>query len=636
MERLTPQSDTIIIRIVGAVFGSFFVFGTFFPETWWSTHWLAFGDPVIRFAWLGLGLGLMLYPWLSSASFSLPGKLDKLFSNRLYIALIALGAGLLMYHFPIAIDVYGDAVKVLDFLDQTVPEIPKGTNEGLFTFSLSPWSGHQKVLSIITYIAYWTGLRYQEAFLLLDSLCGALFVALWLNFIHHLFRSTPWRIILGAAGIASPYMLIFWGHAESYAPVFLIFLGFCIQLHHYSKQPSTKRFLLVIFLFVLSLQVHPVALLFLPATALAFVRHQSKSKQYLQNWKSIGLILLLPIFLAGMVLYFFVFKDHNDSRWMMETAKEFDHLFLPLFSPPAPLDTYNLLSLNHIFNYFCEMLIWSPLALMILFIAVFSLRKKIAWNTLIIQIFGVQLILFVAFLFMLNPLLSMQMDWDLMAIPAISLLVFVAVLVKEHESLLQVKQLLPLALGMSLLSLPNFYIHSQQQLLSHRLEASSIRIYNSYYEWAHKYLQYALDMRVFPSRQGYEAYKLDLLRQFEASPPPGINYELSRMYKHDGRYYLREAKQPQKALPWLKAAHSFYPKGQNECLYLMEAHFLLGDFANAYAISKTLIDIQYPSRDKSLSIAIECASRAGLYDEALFHSEVIKTFFNSKKKLRYL
>ena len=610
-------------RLASLLFGSFFVLGVIFPNIWWSTHWLAFGDPVMRLAWLALGLLLLCYPWYSKSGLTLPGFFEKAASHRWYIPATALAIGMLMYLFPMVSDFYGDAIKLQGFLDKHIDSIPDGTHDSFFTLSVSPWAGHQRVLSIVTYITWLGGISYREAFVLLDSLCAALFVGIWLQFVHRVFEKANWRIMLSLTGLASPFMLIFQGHFESYAPVFVFLLLFTSQLYFYLQKPSGRRLGLVILLFLLSLQFHTVIILFLPTLLLAVVRKQfpeSNLASRLMSWKGIGLMILLPVFLAGLILYVFVFEDYKDQRSLMEMTMAFDHLFLPILSPPAPLDSYNLFSINHLFDFFAEILLWSPFGLLLLLVVLVVGRKRTNWNSLPLQVLGLSTLLFVAFFFMLNPLLSMQMDWDLMAIPAVPFLMFVVVLVKENAELLSANKLLPMSIGLSLLCLPAFFLHHNQQMLSHRLEALGIRIYHSYYEWASTYMQHGLDIRTFESREAYEAYKLDLLNKLEKHARPGIDYELARFHKHDGQYYLRKMNQPEKAMPWLEKAHYFYPKGQNETLYLMEARFLLQQYDEAYALSRSLIEIEYPSREKSLSIAVECAVRAKRYEDALVHS----------------
>ena len=173
------------------------------------------------------------------------------------------------------------------------------------------------------------------------------------------------------------------------------------------------------------------------------------------------------------MLYFFILKDHVDTRDLNTQVMAFDRLFLPLFSPEPPLDRYNLLSFNHIFDFLSEVLIWSPIALFILLSIILLARKSIDWNTLPVLTSGVTLLLFGGLFFVINPLLSMQLDWDMMAIPAPAFLVFVAVLAKQAERSFDARKLLLTCMAIAILSIPVFAVHAKPIPLSLRLEASA-------------------------------------------------------------------------------------------------------------------------------------------------------------------
>ena len=609
------------IGLLSLFFFSFYVAGMMFPDLWWTTHGLAFLPSFWKYFFLITAGLLMFSPWIWPEGISVSHDQLQLFSDKYgkwVIGIVVLMMAVLMYQFPIANDYYGDSFKVIKHLNQRVNEIPPLTNDAFFSYSLSPWEGHTTILAIVTYIAYFSGITYGNAFLWLDVICGSLFVLLWLSFIRYYLKLAMWRLIMGLAGITAPFMLIYFGHIESYAPVFLFFLGWLTLAMAYLKTKNARFLWGLIPLLLICIKLHPVALLFAPAWLLLLLNHYAEKISWSERVLSLRGIagwILLPIFTAGAVLYFFVFEDYKDPRHLNEMAMEFDHLFLPILSPEPPLDKYNLLSANHIFDYLSEWLLWSPVALFVMW-ALILLPSKMSWSNMSVKITGLTLILFASLFFMINPLLSMPIDWDLMAIPAPVLLVLVVALVGEMPEKRLAYRLWPSCLGLVLLSIPLFVVHVNSHMHTHRLESVGVRMYQSYYEWSSKVLQIALDMPTYPSREAYEERKQQLLDKLKPYAIPEKDFEYARLLINEGRYYLRQAKNYPLALAILKEAEGYFPMEKNGLLYLMEVNFLLKKYAEAFTYSQKLIQIQYPDEKKSLAMAIQCALEAGEYEEA--------------------
>ena len=608
-------------RILGILLMIPYLLGALFPDLWWTTHFLAFLPSAFQYAFLIIGMGILIISMFLAEGVKIPGSITAYSPRRKswIILIIALLIALLMYQFPIASDYYGDAYKIIDRMDQVVPIIPSGTREALLKYGLSPWDGHTTVLAIVTYLAYFFEISYGQAFLLLDTICGFFFVLSWLYFIRYYFSSIEWKLVYGLAGITAPFMLIFFGHTESYAVSFLFMLLWMLALLVYTKEEKELWLWILIFLFLISVKFHPVSLLFTPALLIVFIHHyKDTATRFVKvlNWKGAFRWILVPIFGMGMVLYFFVFQDHQDTRDLNEKAMEFDRLFLPILSPDPPLHKYNLLSWNHIFDYIMSMFLWSPVVLFIL-LSIFSFyRKSIQWNTLAVLTAGITFILFFSLFFVINPLLSMPMDWDLISIPAISFILFTVALSKQVEHADLVNRSLLISLMLVVFSIPNFILHTKPSAVSKRLESLSIRIYHTYYEWSSKVLEYALSS-VIHDRESYEIRKQRVLNDLRPYALQTVDFEYARMLVEEGRYYLRTKNDPNRALEYLDQAYFHFPRERNGLLYLMEAHFLLNEFDRAFDYSQGLVREQYPSEKKAISIAIQCALEAELYTEAL-------------------
>ena len=622
----SPVVSSRGLALLSVFFWGLYVLGTFFPDTWWTTHFLAFLGPGWRYGFLAVATGLMAYPFVFPKGMGISPRLLKTSERygHLFILAIVMLTGILIYHFPIAHDHYGDAYKLLHRLDDPVSDIPEGANEAFFRFTLSPWDGHTSVLALVTYIGYYGAMTYGKAFLWLDLVCGCLFVWVWLSFLRKYLNPGLGRLIMGLAGIAAPFMLIYFGHIESYAPVFLLFLSWQVVALMYLKTQHKGWLWALIPLLLLCMKAHPVALLFLPALGLLFIHQFAQPESWFArqlSWKGISRWILLPVGIVGMVLYFFVFQDYNDPRDLSQTAMEFDRLFLPLVVPEPPLDHYHMLSVNHLFDYFCEMLLWSPIVWFVLLYTGIYGRKQITWNALPVLVSGLSLILLGSLFFVINPLLSMQLDWDLLAIPAPIFLVFGAAVVKEVEngekSWISFNKILPACLALALLNVPMYMVHAQTDPLSQRLESLGIRMYHTYYEWSSKVCKFALNLPEYPSSDAYISRLNDLLQRLQPEAIPQKDFEYARLLTEGGRFYLRVQKDYPKAMSFLNRAERYYPPENLGLLYKMETHFVLKQFPEAYEYALRLMDISYPSEDKSNAIAIQCALEAGLYEEAL-------------------
>ena len=330
------------VAILSLIFFSFYILGILFPDLWWTTHWLAFLPPFWKYFFLIVSAFFMLSPWIWPKGFTFSQNRFQQFTEqkgKWIIGIITLLSAILMYNFPIKHDYYGDSYKIIQHLGETISSIPEGTNDAFFRFGLSPWDGHSTILAIVTYIAYFTGITYGKAFLWLDLICGTLFVFVWLTFVRYYLSHAVWRFIMGIAGITAPFMLIYFGHIESYAPVFLSFMGWLALAMVYIRNQKTSLLWWLIPVLLVCIKLHPVALLFFPAWLLLFLGHYSSKIPFsskLTTWRGIAIWFLIPIFSAGAILYFFVFKDYNDPRHLNDMAMEYDRIvFADSFPGPS-------------------------------------------------------------------------------------------------------------------------------------------------------------------------------------------------------------------------------------------------------------------------------------------------------------
>ncbi|QGY44307.1 hypothetical protein GM418_11755 [Maribellus comscasis] len=618
------------------VFFIFYILGALFPDKWWSTHFVFFLSENSRFLILGgaLVIPLVFYYGRLVLNKDTGEALLNIKHTYLYLVL-SLFVGLLMYYFPMVFDYYGEAVKLQGFLNIVPESIPPGTNDALFSFRLSPWAGQNTILSIVTYIAFWTGSTYQNAFFLLNAFTGGLFAFLWFCFIDYYFRRNSTRFILQVAGLISPFLLLFFGHIEIYGPVFLFNLFWLITFIIYLKRRQPAYLVILGILLLFCLKLHAVALLFLPAYILIILNYYKKAIKTEINfftWRVASVYVLLPVFLIGTFVYFFVFKDHVDERQLQYTVAEYDRIFLPLISPEPPLDKYNMLSWNHIFDYFNEMFLWSPGILFLLLAAAIFFRKKINFNQPELILTGITLILFVSLFFVVNPLLSMQMDWDLFLMPVPALLVFGVVIFKQTEDDLTKASVSGIVVALGILSLPIFVVHNSEEKLANRTEKIGLYIYKTYYEWSGQTLELAWK-HVKEDKDEFKSRRMTVIGRLKTFAIPGKDYEMARIIANEAMFETRVNNNPAEGLKLARESKYYFTNYNKALLFELESLFLMGKYNEAYQVGLNLLDIAYPSREKALRILVHCALEAEMYQQALVQSENYIKEFNPEDKL---
>ncbi|WP_299441838.1 hypothetical protein [uncultured Aquimarina sp.] len=590
--------------------------GLLFPDYWWSVHFIKFISPIFQIILL-LVISWFGFKIIRSAKTN-PEKTSTLHiqpKSIVFISVVFLVSALV---FAMVKDFYGDAYKFNKFLPKIPPVIPKGTNEKFFTYSLTPWAGEGTILAVITYMAYYFQITYKTAFLIFDAVFGGLFVFTWLHFIHSFIKTNTWKIILALAGITAPFMLAFFGHIEIYAPVFFINLLWIYLALLYIK--TEKKYLLwtLPIVLLIGLKLHSIAVLCIPGLLLLFWK---RYKGTYPNWKQVSYFIIAPIFVIGAIMYFFVFEDHIDDRSLQRNAMAFEHIFLPLFSPEAPLDQYNLLSFNHFFDFLSVILLWSPIALLLIALFLILKRKEIDWNTPKIILSGLCLLLFVAFFFVVNPLLGLPIDWDLFSLPAPFLLAFTVILTAQLEEKIAPRSILYASGILVTLSLPIFIVHQSEKSVSKRLESVAVRMFDTYYEWTAQTVENAFSLD--------DEYRINRLERGEAfikkltpKAQKGIDYEYCALLIDQGRYFLRIQNNPTKALALFSLAQEYAP-ANNAKLLSLEAYFALNQYQNAFEISKELVQLQFPNPRKALKMSLHCALEAELYTDAFEISKII-------------
>lgn len=656
-----------------------FVVAYFFPEKLWGIHFNAFLPLPFTLLFLGIPivlifLSLKQYNFFKLAESSKPQALWNWWCIGITIFTV-----LLSYQFPLVNDFYGNARGFIPELDQKINSIPAANWKHFFSFQFEPGQGRNSVKLMVDALALLFDLTVKQGFYLLNGLFLALYSFTWLrtvgNFVSPFYQRIVWAII----GLSTPLLLIYFGHIETYAPVYFLLLLWLVLLVKQIQAPRKSNLLLLFLLLLIGFKFHSLFILLTPPLVLVGLRTlKINNKEFKPSFKTIFYKVYLPLMFLGIMAYFFVFEDHKDPR-TLSNFKDIDRLFLPLFSPEAPLDKYNLFSFNHVLDFINMSLLWSPV---IVFLTVLLLyyRKKIDWNYYPISILSLCALIFISFLFAINPLFSMAMDWDLLLFPVPILLVLLLVVYSKHSFPIKHKQLSILCIALSILNLPAFAVMTGKSSNSARIETVGIHIFKSYYEHASTYILYAINESEseaeFLAREdrvlktlapfalkGNDKQYADLLldrsiNAFYIEKDPlaarvlfleSTNYHYPKeswssfirevnqaltqkdfteqelahaeQFLKQGKLVLKDSSNYDKAIRLFSLASYYAPLSGPIAVARLECYFKQQRFNLAYQDAKTLVKLNYPTARKALRIALHTSLEAGFYDQALKQSK---------------
>ncbi|MGB1318142.1 MAG: hypothetical protein ACPG5W_08040, partial [Flavobacteriales bacterium] len=355
-------------RLIGAALFALYLLAFLIPESLWGFHYIYFAPGVLKVVLLALAGTLLIFP----KQVKIPVKLERLFSTKdgeaklLWLPLLLFIVVALYHSFPILLDEYGDAFQYRGRLETVPSKLPEKFYQELFSASFLPSMGRKTILYIYGLIAYSNNYTYQEVFKWAGLLFGLGYAIVWIGFVRYYLTNYKWQLLMMVAGLFAPFTQIFYGHNETYAPVFFMLISWLVLLVIQHKRKSGLLLSVLLVLLLISARLHPFCLLLFPAWILSLVQFYKHKKSGSNiTYRTSQLWFVAPIFLVGAVLYFFVLKDYNDPRFL-DDVKDIDRLFLPILSPEYPLNNYNLLGWNHILDFVNVIFSWSSAAWLLL------------------------------------------------------------------------------------------------------------------------------------------------------------------------------------------------------------------------------------------------------------------------------
>lgn len=594
--------------LLSALFVGVFILGYAFPDTWWGTHYLRFLDSETIIITALLVLACALIP---SRLFADTYIRSGLRGNWMIPLVVSIVYGMLIQALPVEFGHYGDSIYFEDHL-QKISSFDEKITDSIFGFSLDAWAGQKTVLAIVRWMSHGLQIKQLEAFRLMDLICGMSFAFLWS---WHILRTRPSimrYLTLLAAGLCSPFVFMFFGHAEIYAPTLLLILIWSIVILRFMEAPGLISSIAIWMVTAVAIKLHPISILLIPPTLILFVSKWLAKGTV--NWKTVTWFIFIPILMIGFATYFFVFQDHVDDRNMRTLTLQYDHLFLPLIPPKPPLDKYHLFSWTHLFDIVNVALLSSPAAM---FLFSGSIPKWILDGTIRKPEFiaiAIPLILYSLLLFAVNPLLSLPMDWDLFSIPVVFVLVLFSLESNEKSSQAFSTQKLHLGLLIAITSFSFVLMHRHRQPIADRLVSVGTHVYRTYYEWATDIYNQAFKISEKSDTELSKEREL-LIAKLSPCAQVGADIEFSRLLKDQGAFCIRNHQETE-GLNLLTKALTYDPQNYNAGKLMVEGLYRINRFADAYLWSLKLLDFNDVEKESAIRISIHCALKSNLRAEA--------------------
>lgn len=603
------------ITLVGISFWLLFVAALFGGDSLWGLNFSSFLDTSTKVGFFVLSLVFIVgTPYFTNRLKGINLENGKNFYFRISYLIVGL---LLLNHFSIFENVYGDSVQFLTRMgERTIEYSPKFVS-ALFSLDLSnPKLGNLTVLSLVRLISYGFNLSHLFSFQIVGIVSGLLFFNLSYSYITKNIKHWILKIALLIVVLLSPFNQLFLGHAEIYALAFPAVTWYLLTLKSNLELPTKKKIALLVLTFILCVKLHYLFILLFPTLIFAIISftHPVQVKR-IANWRFILKFVLLPIVFMGIGVYFFVFKDYNDPRFLGPEVNLYERLFLPIFSPEAPLDRYNLFSINHIFDFVNMTFLWSATGLFLLVIFSFFYAKKINWNQPILVAAGFLLLLFSMVYFAYNPLLSMPMDFDLFSLGGPFLLFFGFFIIEQIQNEELSKSVSGSLIGISLFSIAIFMCNHQKESLSLRMESIGKHVFKTYWIRSAGDIQLGLYL-IKDKPEEYLNRSVAVVEELEASALKGNDIEYANLLWSVGKEY-RSRKEYANSLKYHLKSLDYSNKLPANYIGLMESNYFLEDYQAAYHYSKELVRLQYPSEKRAYEISIDCALKSNLQAETI-------------------
>ncbi len=603
---LIPES--LHVTIIAAVILLLYLVAMLFPDNWWGLHYPAYlGNMGWFFVLFAIGFTAYGQKYSLWESFA-----DKNNGGNRWIWTMALTiiAGVFFYQMPIFLDVYGDALTIVEDPSYIVEEFDERNWDVIFSFDVTNLKiGTDTTMGIVVLLSHVKQISLLESFQYVGVISGMGYVFFMLASVYRLAKDSQQRLLFTFIVIGSPVLLAFCGHMEIYAPVLFVLAAFWYALIRFVEKPGWISGAVVLLLSLLNLKFHITGALTLLVFAVAVIVVIGKAKGKNFEWKNLGGAVLGCFLAGGFFVYAFVTKSIFGTR-LYDEENLTDAIFLPIKAAESPpYDRYNLFSWNHIFDYFNMSFLWSAPALIIILVALILRRKVTQWNNPLVLISGIGFIIYFVVLFVFNPLLGMPTDWDIMSIPAVSLIFFAAAIVaaqpKEKEKgRSYTSYLMAPTIGLFLIGLSGIFVNSSEEPFANRVLAIGKYSYKTYWIGSVTPIKHGLALK--DTEEQFKELNRALV-ELEPFSIQGKDIQYAALLNKMGNYYENVALDTLEAHKYYLKSESFDKTLLPNIYNLTRTHVVMGNYDRAIGGVENLIFNEYPSKVEALSIAMNIA-----------------------------
>ena len=612
MEQDAKKNAYNVLKVVLIIL-TVHVFGVLFPERFWGVHFPSFLSTQSIFMLYASVLMLLAYPFWYRPKFRI---LEDFKLKWILPFAGAFVVGVLFYVFPLYHDVYGDAHFLKPGLENSITEMSDTLWSYIFSFDLlDPKVGGKTTSGIIGGLSYLTGATGQDVYIAFDAFCGMAFVFLWMRLVVELLTKNSWRIVLGLVGMFAPFMFMFYGHVELYALPILGSMAYMLAALFYLKRKKRVYLWLAIVLTILAIKFHITSFLLVPVTGFLFLLGNADKLKFVQSLlepKQLLKKVVAPIYVLGIIVFFYHTRANGSKRSFTEETLE-SALFIPFSSSePAPLDRYNLFSGAHLSDYLNLIFVWSSAAVFIIVLALTVGKRWVNWKNPLVAFAALPVLIYVAVFFVLNPLLTMSIDWDLFSLPAPFVLVFALVLASYLEKEKLSRFILGAIAALTVFGIPVIAVNANQEPLANRLESVALWDFKTYWIGTSYLIEESIGLR----EDDQQLHRLRILEELEPHAVKENDLEYAEVLCNAGIYSLEEKKDADTALIYFERAKEYKIEHIKNLYYLTKTRVAAGAYKEAREFSGILVNQQYPNLKEALMLAIETSIRAEEFAEA--------------------
>ena len=295
-----------------------------------------------------------------------------------------------------------------------------------------------------------------KTYSILSCVAGGIFVFFAFLLADYLSKTAPGKCLIFIGLITLGGSQLFFGYVESYS---LMYGGVLIYLLLSLYFLEGKINLIWPTLSLgLTFALHLSTFYLLPSLAYLYwlknKKELTKHKAILNFWT----LFSFSLFISGLGVGIFLLRELTTGRWGIN--------LYPMFLSIKKIgnDPYTLFSGSHLVDFINELLLLSPVSIIIWLVIIFYFRRQSNWKSRTVIFLGMVSFFSLVYTFMANPKLACARDWDMFAPTGLGFtLLGLYLLIQNIRKEENLRHLL-LVFSVTLLvgSLPWFYLNSNE------------------------------------------------------------------------------------------------------------------------------------------------------------------------------